>query len=81
MWVNRKTNLVERWSYRLQDFKPEDAEVVWEWKDWARFGDILLSTTRYNAAQNRTIKLEAIEINKDIPDSVFTSPDRLVPAK
>ncbi|MFN7963524.1 MAG: hypothetical protein U0002_19845 [Thermoanaerobaculia bacterium] len=81
MWVNKSNHLVDRWAYKLQDFKPDQQPVAWDWKEWQRFGSILLSPTRYNPAENKSILLDHIEVDQPMADTVFTSAEAMVDAQ
>lgn len=72
--INRETGLMDRWAYFLQDWEEGREPTVWWWLDWDRYGDILLSPTRFNAADEQTASLGQLAVFEQLPDSVFESP-------
>jgi hypothetical protein len=73
VWVNRDTGLVDRWDYVL---KGENVPpTTWRWSSWKKYGGIMLSGERTNAADGHKIMLPDIAVLEGVPDPVFTSPD------
>ncbi len=77
MWVNRDTGLVDQWSYILQDFAPDRPATVWKWTDWKSYGGIKLASGRFEPSQGRNLPLDAIAVESEMLDSIFTSPEPL----
>jgi hypothetical protein len=73
-YINRDTGLMDRWAYHLQSMGPDDPRTVWDWKGWARYGDIYLAPTREQVGQDRTLSLAPISVPDSVPDSVFEGP-------
>lgn len=70
IYINRETYLMDKWRFVLESgFEGE----FW-WKDWRRFGGILLSTVRETPDGQVAIRMEDILVSDTLPDSVFTSP-------
>jgi hypothetical protein len=78
-WISRDTRLMDRWAYRLQDYKPDQPPTVWDWRNWQRHGSILLAPLRVQVGGDRTLELTGLAVPATLPDSVFTSPDPLTP--
>jgi hypothetical protein len=67
MWVNRNTGLVEQWHMKLEGSKPEDEPSVVEFRDYQRFGGLLISTKRQIRGKEQMIRLDDITVSKDVP--------------
>lgn len=69
VYVDRESKLVIQWSYFTH---ADDAEprFTLPWKNWQRYGDILLSDDR-----GRSSKMEDIAVFDELPASVFNSPE------
>jgi len=74
-YVDRHTRLMTRWAYRLQNMAPDQAPTVWEWRDWQRYGGILLAPLRVQVGGDRQLELSGIAVFDELPDAVFTSPE------
>ena len=77
--VNRKTHLMDRWSYILQDDPPGSEPTVWDWKGWTRRGRILLCPEKVTSRKGATVKIvhPILEVYDTLPDAYFTSPEPL----
>src|SRR3989442_3608009 len=74
--VNRKTHVMDRWSYILQDDPPGSEPTVWDWKGCTRRGRILLCPEKVTERKAATVKIlhPIIEVYDTLPDSSFTTP-------
>ncbi len=68
VWVNKKTHLVEQWSFYREANQPKPGFVL-PWDDYQTFGKIKLSGNRGER------KITDIHVFNNIPDRVFTSFD------
>ncbi len=77
--VNRKTHLMDRWSYILQDDPPRSEPTVWDWKGWTRRGRILLCPEKVTNRKRATMKIlhPIMEVYDTLPGAYFTSPEPL----
>lgn len=73
-YLDPATGLMDRWAYHLEDWPAEQPNTVWEWRDWQRYGGILLSSVRRNVESGDERPLGNIAVFDQLPDSVFTSP-------
>ena len=74
-YINRETGLMDRWAYHLENWEAEREPTGWWWRDWDRYGKVLLSPRRHNEADDRTAMLDQLAVFDQLPDSVFTSPE------
>ena len=72
-YVNRKTGLMDRWAFHLEDMKPEDPPSPWAWQGWQKYGGILLAPHRVQVGGDRKLELGEISI-APIADGAFESP-------
>ncbi len=70
MWMNRDTGLVDQWHMKLEGDKPEDPPSVVMFRDYRRFGNLLISTRREMA--RAVIKLDDITVAGETPRDAFT---------
>ncbi len=77
--VNRRTHLMDRWSYILQDDPPGSQPSVWDWKGWARRGRIMLCPEKVTIRKGATLKIlhPIMEVYETLPDAYFTAPGPL----
>lgn len=71
LFVNRKTNLIDRWDFVLKGESVPPS--TFEWKGWKRYGKIMLSPERVDPASGRKIVFPVLAAPETMPDSVFTS--------
>lgn len=71
MWVNRNSGLVEQWQMKLQSAKPEDEPTPVDFRDWKRIGGILVSTRREVRGRNQEIRLDDVQISREVPAQAF----------
>jgi pyrroloquinoline quinone biosynthesis protein B len=76
VWVGADTGLVEQWAYFADASDPDDPEpgFVAPWRDWQRYGRILLSGDRGELGGNPA-RLTDIAVFDDLPESLFRGPD------
>ena len=72
-WFNRKTGLMDRWAFILEQQEPPSR--VYEWRDWRPYGTIMLATDRIPAEGERAIVFRDLATPSSLPESVFTSLD------
>jgi hypothetical protein len=79
--VDPATHLMDRWSYILQDDPPGSRPEVWEWRDWRRYGRILLSPEKVKVSEGTgeavRIRHPILAVYDALPDGYFTRPDPL----
>jgi hypothetical protein len=77
--VNRRTHLMDRWSYILQDDPPGSQPTAWDWKGWARRGRIMLCPEKDTIRKGATLKIlhPIMEVYETLPDTYFTAPGPL----
>ena len=68
-YVNQDTHLMDRWRYQLA----RGAEGEFWWKNWQRYGPLLMSALRENA-DGATIRMADIIVTDTMADEVFTVP-------
>lgn len=74
VYVNKETHLVDRWRFVLEDGYEGD---YW-WKDWRKYGPLLLSSIRETPEGEVAIWMEDIFVADELPEEVFTSPAPVV---
>lgn len=62
MWVNRDTGLVDQWHMKLEGSKPEDEPSIVDFRDYRRFGGLLISTKREIRGKGQMIRLDDISV-------------------
>lgn len=70
-YINRKTHLMDRWRFALKGGAKGD---FW-WRNWQKYGPLMLSPTRESVDRKVTIRMEDIVVTNTMPDSVFESPE------
>lgn len=77
--ISRRTHLMDRWSYILQDDPPASQPTVWDWKGWTRRGRILLCPEKISMRKGSTLRIlhPIMEVYDSLPGTYFTSPDPL----
>ncbi len=69
MWVNKDTGLVDEWHMKLEGSKPEDPPSVVTFRDYRRFGNLLISTRR--ELGKTVIRLDDVTVALDVPAGAF----------
>jgi plasmid maintenance system killer protein len=77
VYVNRATGLVDRWAYILQDMPKDGPATAWQWEGWQKYGHIMLAPHRVQVGGDKKLELTDIAVFDQLPDSVFTSPDKV----
>jgi hypothetical protein len=72
MWVNKDTGLVDQWHMKLQGSKPEDEPTPVLFRDYKRFGGLLISTKREIKGRGQFIRLDDITVSSQVPAGAFT---------
>ncbi len=73
VFVAKSSGLVEQWDY-FADASDESPKFKVPWRNWRRYGRILLSDDRGELG-GRPARLTGIAVFDELPDSIFTSPD------
>jgi hypothetical protein len=73
LFVNRATNLIERWSYVLEGQGANSSPVAWQWEDWQDIGGMKLSMRKTQPGGETDIVLEDVQVFETLPETVFTS--------
>jgi hypothetical protein len=74
MWVNRDTGLVDQWHMKLQNMKAEEEPSVVLFRDYRRFGGLLISTKREIKGRPQRILLDDITVSSEVPKDAFANP-------
>jgi len=75
-YINRRTHLMDRWAYFLQDFEGRpalDKATAWEWRDWGMVGRIRLAREKVQVEGKARIHFPVLSSPRDVDDSVFES--------
>lgn len=72
MWVNKDSGLVDEWHMKLEGSKPEDPPSVVLFRDYRRFGGLLISTRREIKGRGQFIRLDDITVAPAAPAGAFT---------
>ncbi len=77
--VNRRTHLMDRWSYVLQDDPPGREPTIWDWTGWTRRGLILLCPEKVSKRKGAVVKIRhtLLDVYDALPDVYFSTPDAL----
>lgn len=70
-WINRDSGIVEEWDMRLKTAPPDDPPVQVMFRDYARFGGVLISTRREVRNKNQIVRLENLKVTSDVPKGAF----------
>jgi len=73
-YIDRDTGLMDRWAYHLESWEAEREPTHWWWRDWQRYGDVLLSPLRVKVDDGAERPLGELAVFDHLPDSVFESP-------
>jgi len=65
-------HLVRKWRYHLESM--DDRGPFIYWRDWQRFDDIMLATSRESATGGFRIEFTDIEASRRVPDGIFQPP-------
>jgi hypothetical protein len=82
-FINRRTRLMDRWAYFLQDFEGAPAlakATPWDWKDWQAVGGIRLAREKVRiGSEPARIYFPVLLAPASVPDNVFTSLEAPLP--
>jgi hypothetical protein len=70
-YVNRETHLMDRWGFVLNG--EDEPETVCDWKNWKRYGSILLSDEKPIRGADQRIQFADLEVLESLPETVFSS--------
>jgi len=70
LYVNRKSHLLDRWEFVLQDSKDPPQGSTWE--EWTRVGPLKLSTLRRLQGRSVSVRFENLAVPENLDESVFT---------
>jgi hypothetical protein len=68
-YINPETGLMERW-YHFS--RAEANPSIYDWKDWQRFGPILLATDKPTPDGATSIRFSGVRVETRVPPGVFT---------
>lgn len=72
VYVNRKTNLVDRWDFVLNGEKGPAS--TFEWTEWKKHGSIMLAAERRNPKDGTRIYFPVLDAPQTVSDATFTTP-------
>ena len=70
--MGKDTGLVEQWSF-YSTSEDEEPRFTISWKNWKKYGRILLSDDR-GIIRGNPAKHTGVAVFDELPDSVFTDP-------
>lgn len=76
VYVNQESMLVEQWSY-YSDATDEEPGFTLPWKNWRRYGDIMLSDSRGTRPDGSPFELPNVGVYEELPDALFEDPERI----
>ncbi len=62
-----------KWRYHLESMEEKGPFIYW--RDWRRFGDIMLATSREAEGGGFRIEFTEIEVSEDLPSGIFEPPE------
>lgn len=69
LYVNRKTHLLDKWDYLLQDMKPPAQTATWE--AWTQVGPVRLSTVHRFQGKPTMLRFENVTAPAAMDESIF----------
>jgi hypothetical protein len=69
LYVNRKTHLMDKWEFLLQDMKPPAQVATWE--GWEKFGPVRLSTAHRFDRKTTELRFENVALPATMDESIF----------
>ncbi|MGH9862952.1 MAG: hypothetical protein ACRD35_05955 [Candidatus Acidiferrales bacterium] len=75
-YINRRTHMMDRWAYFLQDYegKPAlDKATPWEWRDWEMVGTIRLAREKAKVGEKTRIYFPLLTAPAQVDAQVFES--------
>jgi hypothetical protein len=70
LYINRKSHLMDKWDYLLQDMKPPAQSATWE--GWTKFGSVQISTLHQFKGKTTMLRFENVALPATMDESVFT---------
>ncbi len=70
LYVNRKTHLMDKWDFLLQDNKPPPESATWE--GWKKLGPVRLSTLHRLVGKPIVLQFDNVALPPSIDESIFT---------
>ncbi len=81
-FINKRTHLMDRWAYFLQDYKGKpalDKATPWDWRDWEMVGRIRLARNKVRVGENARIYFPVLMALPSVDAGVFESKDAPLP--
>ena len=82
-FINRRTHILDRWAYFLQDFEGKPAmekATPWDWKDWQMIGSIRLAREKVRVgSEPARIYFPVLLAPASVSDSVFEALEAPMP--
>ena len=72
VFVNKKTELVDRWEFVLKGEKTPP--VPFDWKGWKAYGKIMLADERVNPKDGTRIYFPVLELPATVDEAKFARP-------
>lgn len=75
-YVNRRTHLMDRWAYFLQDFEGKPAlekATAWDWREWQTVGGLRLARDKVEVGEGTRIYFPLLEAPAHVDAAVFES--------
>ncbi len=69
LYVNKKTHVMDKWDYLLQDMKPPAQTATWE--QWQNMGKIRLSTLHKFEGKQTMLRFENVAVPASMDESLF----------
>jgi len=72
LYVNRDTQLIERWSYLMPGQGINTSPIAWQWVDWVDVDGLKLATRRTQPGGESDVVMENPQVFESLPETVFT---------
>jgi hypothetical protein len=69
LYINRKSHLMDKWEYLLQDMKPPAQSATWE--EWTKFGPVQISALHRFEGKPAMLRFENVAVPATMDESVF----------
>lgn len=69
LYINRKSHLMDKWEYLLQEMKPPAQSATWE--AWTKLGPVRLSTVHRFEGKPTMLRFENVELPATMDESIF----------
>lgn len=76
VYVDKETMLVGQWSY-FRNASDDEPQFTRPWKNWRRYGDIMLSDNRGVRSDGQPYVLPNVGAYDELPARVFEDPSRI----